>query len=91
MTKKEFLERSDYHKYTGRPKENNINALFFDWKETPEGRGYKYCVFARAINASKTELVKSLHDFVEGRIEDTEWYKHQMIKTGLKCLSVVLD
>ena len=74
MTKKEFKELTSDHKYTGRPRENNVNALFFDWKETEEGRGYKYCVYARALNATKADLEKTLHDFIEGRIQDTDWW-----------------
>lgn len=74
MTKKEFRELTSYHKYTGRPRENNVNALFFEWKDTPEGRGFKYCVFARACNATKTDLEKALYDIVTKKAEDTEWY-----------------
>ena len=74
MIRKEFIEKSDFHKYTGRTKENSTNALFFDWKSNDEGNGYKYCVFARATCATKADLVKTLHDFVEGKIDDTDWW-----------------
>ena len=74
MTKKEFKELTSYHKYTGRPRENNVNALFFDWKETEEGRGYKYCVYARACNATKAELENALFDIVTNQVDDTPWY-----------------
>jgi hypothetical protein len=72
MTKKEFTERSDYHKYTGAGRNSgDVNALFFDWKQ---GMGYKWCVYARACNATKQELVKALYDVVTGKREDVEYY-----------------
>lgn len=74
MTKKDFLEYCSYHKYTGRPKENNVNALFFDWQSNDEGRGYKYCIYARACNATKRDLVNTLYDYVTGKIENTDWW-----------------
>lgn len=74
MTKKEFVAQCSYHKYTGRPKENNVNALFFEWKSDDEGRGYKYCVYARACNATKQDLVNTLYDYFRGRILETPWW-----------------
>jgi hypothetical protein len=80
MTKKEFLELTHYSKYTGAGRTSgDLNALFYDWKQgtTDDNRffiGYKYCVFARACNATKTELVNLLYDFVTGKIEDTPWF-----------------
>ena len=73
MTKKEFKERLSYHRYTGRPKVVNINAIFFDWKEGEDFRGYKYCIYSRAINATKAQLEAMLYDFIHGKIEDVEW------------------
>jgi DNA-directed RNA polymerase subunit M/transcription elongation factor TFIIS len=80
MTKKEFIEMADYHQYTGAGRtKGDLNALFFDWKQgtTSDNKlfvGYKYCVFARACNATKKELVNALYDFITGKIEDTPWY-----------------
>lgn len=73
MTKKEFKERTSYHKYTGHPSDNNVNALFFGWQSNNEGTGFKYCVHARACNATKKELEKALFDAVTKDI-DTPWY-----------------
>lgn len=99
MTKKEFRERIDFHRYTGRPKVANINAIFFDWGEGEGFRGYKYCIYARAINATKADLVNILYDFINGKIEDVEWYiqlvvagndqerfKVPIMGSGLNCL-----
>jgi hypothetical protein len=74
MTKKEFLEYCSYHKYVSRLKENNVNALFFEWKSDDEGTGYKYCVYARACNATKQDLINTLYDYYRGRILDTDWW-----------------
>jgi len=77
MNKKEFLELCDYHKYTGAGRENgDLNALFFDWKS---GEGYKYCVYARACNATKQQLVNVLYDFVTGKKQDVDEYYIQLI------------
>lgn len=74
MTKKEFLEYCSYHKYTGRPRENNTNALFFEWKSDDNGTGYKYCVYARACNATKQDLINTLYNYYRGRILETDWW-----------------
>jgi hypothetical protein len=74
MTKKEFKEYCDFHKYTGAGRENDITALFYDWKSNEEGHGFKYCVYARTQNASRTELLNVLYDFVTGKIEDIQEY-----------------
>jgi hypothetical protein len=80
MTKKEFLEMVDYHRYRGAGRTTgDLNAVFFEWKHgtTTDNKifvGYKYCVWARACNATKKELVDALYNFIEGKIEDTPWY-----------------
>ena len=73
MTKKDFIEMTDYHYYRGSSKENSLVALFFDWKQNDEGRGYKYCVFARATNSNKKELINALYDVVIND-KDTDWW-----------------
>ena len=77
MTKKEFLEFCDYHKYTGAGRDSgDMNALFFDWKT---GDGYKYCVYARACNATKQQLVDVLYDFVTDKKQDVDEYYIQLV------------
>ncbi len=77
MNKKEFLELCDYHKYTGAGRENgDLNALFFDWKS---GEGYKYCVYARACNATKQKLVSVLYDLITGKKQDVDEYYIQLV------------
>ena len=99
MTKKDFKERIDFHRYTSRQREGNINAIFFDWRDGEGFRGFKYCIYARAINATKLDLTNMLYDFICGKIEDVEWYiqlvvafkdqqrfKVPIMGSGLNCL-----
>jgi len=78
MTKKDFKDRISIHKYGQGRNENNIYAIFFDWKSgDKDGKyfgGFKYCVFARALNSTKDELINVLYDIVTGKIEDTDWW-----------------
>ena len=78
ITKKEFKELIDYHKYTGGAKENAVNALFFGWREIEVNgqkyRGFSHCVYTRAVNATKKELEDTLFQFLNGKIEDTPYY-----------------
>ena len=79
MNKKEFVELTSYHRYEGRPRENNVNALFFEWKSNDEGVGFKYCLFARACNATKRELVDTLYNYFRGRITEVDWWLNLVI------------
>ena len=78
MTKKEFRELTDYHKYIGGAKENAVNALFFGWREIEidghKYRGFSHCIYARAVNATKKVLEETLYDFLTGKIENTDYY-----------------
>ena len=74
MTKKEFKEMISVHKYGRGRDENNITAIFFDWKSgDKDGKyfgGYKYCVFARAINTKRDDLINILYNIVRGINDD---------------------
>lgn len=79
MTKKEFKELASVHRYTGAGRENNITAIFFEWKSGEKDNkifcGFKYCVYARQVNATTEELLKALYDFVTGKTDDIkEWW-----------------
>lgn len=78
MTKKEFKSLIDIHKYTGGGRENDITAVYFDWKTggiADKWRGgYKYCVYARTSMATRDELINALYDVVTGKKEDVEEY-----------------
>lgn len=94
MTKKEFKELVSIHNY-GKNRDG-ITAIFFDWKSSD---GFKYCVYARKVNATQTELISALYDFIKGKIQDTPWYiqltvapsdelrfKVPLMSSGLNCL-----
>jgi hypothetical protein len=78
MTKKDFKERASVHHY-GKRQSGGVLAVFFDWKTTENSNGFKYCIFARMVNARQNELLDMLKDFIEGRIEDTPWYVQLII------------
>jgi hypothetical protein len=70
MTKKDFKKLVDVHKYGRGRNENNITAIFFNWKSGDKDNkyygGFKYCVFARSINAKRDELINVLYEIVTG-------------------------
>lgn len=78
MTKKEFKERIRYQKMTGAGRENDIGAVYFDWKSGDiDGKifvGYKYCVYGRTERTKKDELIDALYKVVMGLVDDTPWY-----------------
>lgn len=97
MTKKDFKEMASVHRYTGGKKENNITAIFFEWKSgDKDGKyfgGFKYCVYARAVNATTEELLKALYDFVTGKTDDIkEWWINMIFaETDQQRFKVPLD
>ncbi|MCK9543420.1 MAG: hypothetical protein M0R03_15475 [Novosphingobium sp.] len=72
MTKKDFRERCSFHHY-GTRRDSSLKAIFFDWQEGENFRGYKYCVFARTCNATKAELENALFELVTEE-KNTPWY-----------------
>ena len=77
MTKKEFIEMTSYQQY-GKRNDSGFIALFFDWKRNDEGMGYKYCIYSRALNSTKKELVNALYDAITKDIV-TPWYSNIII------------
>jgi hypothetical protein len=77
MNKKDFKALVDIHKYTGGGRENDVTAVFFDWKSgeaTDRWRGFKYCIYARTSMATRDELINALYEIVSGKKEDVEEY-----------------
>lgn len=72
MTKKDFREKCSFHHY-GTRRDSSLKAIFFDWQQGENFRGYKYCVFARSTNATKAELENALYNLIT-KEENTEWY-----------------
>ena len=62
MTKKDFKEQCSFHEY-GYGK-NKHNAIYFDWKDTDTGRGYKYGVAAAVEFETKAEPFNHFYDWV---------------------------
>ena len=95
MTKKDFINNIKFVKYTGSNKDANVNAIFFDHQvvrdETKDsdplfgkpiiGRGFKYCFYSRAINATKKQLIDYLYGYVTEKtnIYDIPYYVQTVI------------
>lgn len=74
MTKKDFKTRCDFHEYIGwNGRRIKHNVIYFDYKQTDEGRGFKYAVALNIEDGTKAELFKHLYDWVNNNVE-LPWY-----------------
>ncbi|HLO91578.1 MAG TPA: hypothetical protein VK172_10485 [Lentimicrobium sp.] len=91
MTKKEFKEYISVHHY-GRQRATATLAIFYDWKTNDKGNGYKYCIYARACNATQKELFDLLYAFVrDNEIELPYYINIVMAETDELRFKVPLD
>lgn len=67
MTQKQFKESCDFNHVYGRGA-NRINAIYFDWQNNEQGRGFKYAVATSVGNCTKAELFKHLYDWIENGV-----------------------
>jgi len=58
MTKKEFKENCSFHVYSSTREKHNV--IYFDWKVTDEGRGYKYAIAGKVGEVTKAQLLNYL-------------------------------
>jgi hypothetical protein len=58
MTKKDFNAKADYHSYG-----KYLHAIFFDWQETNDGRGFKYMIKCRKNLMTKKDLMNVLYEW----------------------------
>lgn len=63
ITKKEFKEQCSTNHVYGRGAQR-INTIYFDWKATPEGTGFKFGVASSVENCTKAELLDIAYDFI---------------------------
>jgi hypothetical protein len=78
MTKKTFKEEVDYHNYVG-GRSRGYHAFYFDYAtgdfdKGEHWRGFKYLVYCRKENATKTELFNIFYQFINGEIENFPHY-----------------
>ena len=73
MTKKDFKERCSFHIYSGYRVKHN--AIFFDWQETNQGRGFKFgvAVDTKEHKVTKAMLFDELFDWVTGKVTQPSW------------------
>ena len=82
MTKKDFKERCSFHTYTrGREKHN---AIFFDWQNTDQGRGFKFAVAVSRENSTKKDLLNDLYNWVINGVEPSWWIRYKYAETDSK-------
>jgi len=78
ITKKELLNRAEYHKYVGFKLTNN--AFYFDWKQDFKMGfvGFKYGVAANTKNCTKKELFDILYNWLTKGEQPPYyvWYKY---------------
>jgi len=67
ITKKAFREFCSFHTY-GRGR-NRHNAIYFDWKQTDMGTGFKYGVAASIEFMTRAALFNELYDWVTREVE----------------------
>jgi len=67
MTKKDFRTRCDFNHVYGRGV-NRINSIYVDWKESDNGRGFKYAVASSIENCTKAELFNALYNWIENDV-----------------------
>jgi len=65
VSKKEFKELCSFHTYKGWDGHRvKYNAIYFDWKSTDEGLGFKYAVAMNIKDGTKAELFTELYKWV---------------------------
>jgi len=92
MTRKEFNEKCDFHVYTGwNGHRVKHNVIYFDYKQTDEGRGFKYAVAMDIQNGTKAELVKILHDWIVNEVEPPWYVRYKYAETDAQRFKVGLS
>lgn len=68
QTKKAFKEICDLAHVYGRSIDR-FNTIYFEWKVTEKGRGFRLAVAARASACTKAELFNHFYDYVTNNVE----------------------
>lgn len=87
ITKKSFKEKCDTgHVYKGNG--TRTNAIYFDWQDTPEGRGFKYAVAMDTRNGTKPELLEVLYQWVVNGVEPHYYVRYKYAENDAKRFKV---
>ena len=86
MTKKEFKERCGVHIY-GKGK-RKLNAIYFDWKRSEDGTGYKFVVKAQIGNCKLTELYNHLYNWAMNEVQLPYFIQYKFAETDDKRFKV---
>jgi hypothetical protein len=71
-TKKKFKEDCDLNHVYGRG-QGRLNAIYFNWRETNTGRGFKFAVAARITECTKAELFNIFYDWIVNEVNLPYW------------------
>lgn len=88
MSLKEFKKRCSVHQY-GRGYSKK-NAIYFDWEETSNGRGFKFMVKAHIKNAKRVELYRILYNWVTNGIQPPYYVEYKYASTDSERFKVSL-
>lgn len=83
MIKKSFIKEIDCHKYG-----KHTNAIFFDYKDNGGSRGFKYMVYAHALNCSKKFLIDILYEWVTNEVQPPYFVSYKYASTDEKRFKV---
>ena len=81
LTKKEFKENCSFHLYTSTKEKHNV--IYYDWKVTEDGRGFKYAIAARRELCTKKQLTDYFYQMVQNHdaVDMFPHYIRYMIRT----------
>ena len=83
MTKKDFRERCDTNHDYGRGAKR-INAVYVDWKDNEQGRGFKFAAATSIENCTKTELFNHVYDWIVNEINLPYYIYYRIAQTDEK-------
>jgi len=81
LTKKEFKDLCSFHVYTGRGEKHNV--IFYDWKVTDNGRGFKYGIVANIKDMTKKDLFDEFYRCIILELHQSDnlfiapWWMHK--------------
>jgi len=84
MTKKEFKEQCSFHLYTSRSERHNV--IYYDWKVTDDGRGFKYAIAGKIGLVTKVQLFNYFYQMVQdhGSVDNFPYHIRYKIRTDDK-------
>jgi hypothetical protein len=89
ITKKDFKEIASHHLFRGHGVRTNV--FYYGWKDTDNGRGFKFAVASDTENTTKAELFDVLYDWVVNEVEPPYTVRYKFAPTDEKRFKVSLS